>query len=242
MTDTLKDRLILITGASRGIGFATSIALAKAGAHVIALARTVGGLEELDDQIKANGGTATLIPADITDGDGMARLQPALLERFGKLDGFIANAGILGELSPVPDIAEKVWDNVMEANLKANWRLIAALDPMLRQSDAGRVVFLSSGVARSHRSYWAPYSISKAALEAMALTYAAECENTEIKVNLCNPGATRTAMRAAAMPGEDASQLPSPEKVAALLTKMVAPEWQKNGELVAFKDWEKTQG
>ncbi|MEE9380211.1 MAG: SDR family NAD(P)-dependent oxidoreductase [Hyphomonadaceae bacterium] len=232
----LQGRIILITGASRGIGYATAKLLAKAGAHIIALARTVGGLEELDDAIKAadGPGKASLIPVDLTNADAMDRLQPALLERFGKIDGFIANAGILGELSPVADITEKVWDQVMTTNLKANWRLTQALDPMLRQSDAGRVVYLTSGVARTHTPYWAPYSVSKAALEALALTYAKEVENTSMRVNVCNPGATRTAMRAAAMPGEDASTVPHPDEIAVLLTQMVSPSWTKNAEVVVF--------
>ena len=170
----LADRIALVTGASRGIGYATALALAKAGAHIVALARTVGGLEELDDAIKALGGSATLVPLDLKDYQGIDRLGLALHERFGRLDVLIGNAGILGPLSPLGHVEARAWDEVMAVNVTANWRLIRAMDQLLQRSDAGRVVFISSGVAALALAYWGPYAVSKAALEALARTYAAE--------------------------------------------------------------------
>ena len=178
MSPPLADRIALVTGASRGIGYATALALAKAGAHIVALARTVGGLEELDDAIKAAGGSATLVPLDLKDYAGIDRLGLALRERFGRLDVLVGNAGILGPLSPLGHVDAKTWDEVMAVNVTANWRLICAMDPLLRLSDAGRAVFVSSGVAALALAYWGPYAVSKAALETLARTYAAETATT----------------------------------------------------------------
>src|SRR5215831_9543097 len=164
----LADRIALVTGASRGIGAATALALAKAGAHVVAVARTVGGLEELDDAIRAVGTSATLVPLDLKDYDGIDRLALALNERYGRLDVLIGNAGILGPLSPLGHVEPKAWDDVMAINVTANWNLIRTLDPLLRASSAGRVVFLTTG--NNPRAYWGPYKVSKSALDALART------------------------------------------------------------------------
>ena len=228
----------LVSGASRGIGRSAALALAKAGAHVIAVARTTGALEELDDEIKAAGGSASLIATDITDREAMNQLGPALLSRFGRLDIFIANAGVLGELSPVADIDPKVWDNVLAVNLTAQWQMTQALDPLLRQSDAARVVYVSTSLPRRLKPFWGPYAASKAGLEALAGTYAQEIASTAIRVNILNPGATRTAMRAQAMPGEDPMTLPHPDEVAELLVEMSSPSFTENGALIEFPQWQ----
>src|SRR5215471_17695167 len=196
----LADRIALVTGASRGIGAATALALAKAGAHVVAVARTVGGLEELDDAIHKAGGSTTLVPLDVTDFEGLARLAGALNERYGRLDILIGNAGIAGPSSPLDHITLKDWDEVMKVNVTANWQLICTMDALLRRSDAGRAVFITSGVAHKIRAYLGLYAASKAALEALARTYAAETETTAVRVNLFNPGPARTRMRAQLMP------------------------------------------
>src|SRR6266481_846600 len=174
MPPPLLHRIALVTGASRGIGYATALALAKAGAHIVALARTVGGLEELDDAVKAAGSSATLVPLDLKDYEGIDRLGLALRERFGRLDVLVGNAGILGPLSPLGHVEAKAWEEVMALNVTANWRLICAMDQLLKFSDAGRVVFVSSGVAALALAYWGPHAVSKSALETLARTYAAE--------------------------------------------------------------------
>jgi NAD(P)-dependent dehydrogenase (short-subunit alcohol dehydrogenase family) len=235
MTKPLEDRIALVTGASRGIGRAAAIALAGAGAHVIAVARNVGALEELDDEIQKGGGAATLVPLNIRDFDALDRLGQSIFERWGKLDAFLGNAGSLGVLTPLAHLQPKVFQELIEVNVTANWRLIRSLDPLLRLSDAGRALFVSSGAARKHTAFWGGYGMAKAALEALALTYAAECDGTNVKVNLLNPGAMRTAMRARAMPGEDPETLPKPDAVAPLIVDLLSPSNLKNGELVAFK-------
>src|SRR5882672_1771313 len=235
MPPPLADRIALVTGASRGIGYATALALAKSGAHIIALARTVGGLEELDDAIRALGGSATLVPLDLKDYDGIDRLGAALQERFGRLDVLVGNAGILGPLSPLGHVPAKQWDEVMAVNVTANWRLICAMDPLLKFSDAGRVVFVSSGVAALALAYWGPYAISKAALETLARTYAAETAATNVRVNLLTPGPIRTRMRAQAMPGEDPMTLETPEKVAEKIVELCLPSMQESGRLYSYQ-------
>ena len=232
----LADRVALVTGASRGIGFETALALAKAGAHVVALARTVGGLEELDDAIRAAGGSATLVPLDLKDYEGIDRLGLALKGRFGQLDVLVGNAGILGPLSPLGHVEAKAWDEVMAVNVTANWRLIRALDPLLKRSDAGRVVFISSGVAARALAYWGPYAVSKAALEMLARTYAAETATTEIRVNLLTPGPMRTRMRAQAMPGEDPMTLETPDKAAQQIVELCLPSMQHSGGLYSYPE------
>jgi NAD(P)-dependent dehydrogenase (short-subunit alcohol dehydrogenase family) len=222
-------RLALVTGASRGLGYATARALAAAGAHVIALARTVGGLEDLDDAIRADGGTVTLVVADLTDYDALDRLGGQIYERWGRLDILVGNAGVLGPISPLGHVDPKAWNEVMAVNVTANWRLIRSLDPLLRQSPAGRAVFLSSGAAQSRRAYWGPYSVSKAALEALVATYARETEITPVKANLINPGPVRTAMRARAMPGEDPETLPTPEAIVPSILKLLSADLDVSG-------------
>ncbi len=230
-----EDRIAVVTGASRGIGRACAVALAKAGAHVVAVARTVGGLEELDDAVRAAGGAATLVPLDVRDGDGIDRLGAALFERFGRVDALLGNAGVLGLMAPLAHVPPKVWDEAVAVNVTANYRLIRSFDALLRASPAGRAVFMSTGAARSHRPYWGSYSATKAALESMALIYAAECEGTNVRVNVFNPGPVRTAMRAKAFPGEDPMTLPAPEDVAPKIVEMLMPGFDANGTLVNFR-------
>jgi NAD(P)-dependent dehydrogenase (short-subunit alcohol dehydrogenase family) len=234
MPPPLADRIALVTGASRGIGHATALALARAGAHVIAVARTVGGLEELDDAIRAMRGTATLVPLDLKDFAGIERLGHALHERFGRLDVLVGNAGMLGPLSPLGHVETKVWDEVMAVNVTANWRLICAVDQLLRFSDAGRVVFVTSGVTAQAPAYWGTYTVTKAALEALARTYAAESATTQVRVNLFQPGPIRTRMRAQAMPGEDPMTLEPPDEVAQHIVELCLPTVRENGKLYSY--------
>ncbi|MGZ5934222.1 MAG: SDR family NAD(P)-dependent oxidoreductase [Rhizomicrobium sp.] len=234
MTKTLEGRIALVTGASRGIGKAAAIGLAAAGAHVVCLARTVGGLEATDDEIKKAGGTATLVPLNIRDFDALDRLGRMIFDRWGRLDAFFANAGSLGVLTPLAHLEPKVFQELIEVNVTANWRLIRSLDPLLRQSDAGRALFVTSGAARKHTPFWGGYGMAKAALESLALTYAEECATTNVKVNLLSPGAIRTGMRAKAMPGEDPQTLPPPEALVPLIVELLSPACAKNGETVVF--------
>jgi NAD(P)-dependent dehydrogenase (short-subunit alcohol dehydrogenase family) len=234
MTKPLAEKVALVTGASRGIGAATALALARAGAHVVAVARTVGGLEEIDDAIRAEGGSATLVPLDLKDYAGIDRLGGALNQRYGRLDVLVGNAGILGALSPLGHVEPKAWDEVFAVNVTANWRLIRAMDALLRLSTAGRAVFITSGVASSARAYWGPYAISKAALEALARIYAAETESTPVKVNLVNPGPIRTRMRAQAMPGEDPGKLDKPHQVAEKILELCLPSFEETGRLYDY--------
>ncbi len=228
MAGRLQGRVAVVTGASRGLGASIAMALAKEGAHIIATARTEGGLTDLDDQIRAIGGTATLVPVDIRDFEAIDRLGAAIFERWRKLDILIGNAGVLGKLTPMAHVEPKVWDEVMAVNVTANYRLIRSLDPLLRASDAGRAVFVTSGLAQKCWAYWGPYSISKAALEAMVKTYAAEIATTTARANCFSPGATRTKMRATAMPGEDPETLPRPEDVAAQIVTLCEPSFTGN--------------
>jgi NAD(P)-dependent dehydrogenase (short-subunit alcohol dehydrogenase family) len=234
MDKPLSNRTAVVTGASRGIGRAAALALAEAGAHVIALARTQGALEELDDGIRALGASATLVPVDLKDLDALDRLGAAIHERWGKLDVLVGNAGILGELAPITHVDQPVWDEVMTINVTANYRLIRSLDPLLRASDAGRAVFVSSGAAHKCTAYWGPYSISKAALEALVRTYAAETVTTPVRAMLLNPGPLRTAMRRAAMPGEDPMSLKTPEDLAPHIVRLCLPAWTETGKIYDF--------
>jgi NAD(P)-dependent dehydrogenase (short-subunit alcohol dehydrogenase family) len=228
----LRGRIALITGASRGIGAATAKRFAAEGAHVILVARTVGGLEEVDDAIRASGGGATLVPLDLTQGPGIDELGAKIAERFGRLDILVGNAATLGVLSPLAHIDPEVWDRVLALNLTANWRLIRSFDPLLRESDAGRVIFVTSGVARGVFPYWGPYAVGKAALEMLARTYAGEVAKTDIRVNLFDPGIVRTRMRAEAFPGEDPNTLPPPESVTDALVELASPACRRHGEVV----------
>jgi NAD(P)-dependent dehydrogenase (short-subunit alcohol dehydrogenase family) len=234
MDKPLSNRIAVVTGASRGIGRAAALALADAGAHVVALARTQGALEELDDEIRGRGGAATLVPVDLKDLDALDRLGAAINDRWGRLDVLVGNAGVLGELAPVTHVDQRLWDEVMTVNVTANWRLIRSLDPLLRASEAGRAVFVSSGAAHKCTAYWGPYSISKAALEALVRTYAAETVKTAVRVMLLNPGPLRTAMRRAAMPGEDPMTLKTPEDLAPHIVTLALPSWTETGKIYDF--------
>jgi len=235
----LEGRVAVITGAARGIGRAVAQAYAREGAHIVAVAReqSQGALEELDDEIRQLGGSATLTPLDLTDYAGIDRLGGALYERWGRLDVLVGNAGVLGPLSPLPHISPEDWDSAMAINVIANWRLIRSFDPLLRASDAGRAIFVTSGAATKVKPYWGLYAAGKAALEKMAAIYAAECEKTPVKVNLIDPGPTRTRMRAKAMPGEDPETLPAPDEVAPLFVELADPRETRSGERIAFRDW-----
>ena len=230
MSSRLEGRIALVTGASRGIGAAVAELFARHGAHLILAARTVGGLEETDDRIRAAGGEATLVPMDLTDTEAVNRLGASIYERWGKLDILVANHGLLGVLSPIAHYDPKLWDEVMAANLTACQRLVRSLDPLLRQSDAGRAVFVTSGAAVGERPNWGAYAVSKAALEAMIRTYAGETRRTNLRVNLLDPGPVRTAMRATAYPGEDPATLKTPEDIAPAFLDLAAPDCIAHGE------------
>ena len=227
-------RIALVTGASRGIGRAIALELARDGAHVVALARTQGALEELDDEIRALGGEATLVPCDLADFDALDRLGAALYQRWGRLDVFVGNAGVLGPLSPLAHVDVKDWNRLIAVNVTANWRLIRSLDPLLRASGAGRVLFVTSSVAHQARPFWGAYAASKAALDSLARTYAAETAESGVTVMIANPGRTRTRMRAQAMPGEDPMTLPAPEEFAKKCLPLLTPEWRESGRLYDF--------
>jgi len=235
MLQPLSDRIALVTGASRGIGYAAALALARAGAHVVAIARTVGGLEELDDAVRAAGGSATLVPLDMRDYDGLYRLAAALNERHQRLDVLLGNAAVPGQRSPLGHVTPKAWDEALAVNVTANWHLIRAMDPLLRRSEAGRAVFMTSGAALNASAYAGPYSVSKAALNALARTYAAETSSTPVRVNLFSPGPTRTRMRAYVMPGEDPMTLPTPEQVAEKILDLCLPSFTETGRIYDFR-------
>jgi NAD(P)-dependent dehydrogenase (short-subunit alcohol dehydrogenase family) len=235
VTKPLASRIALVTGGSRGIGYALAIALAREGAHVIATARTPGGLEELDDAIKAVGGTATLVPLELRDTEGIGRLAVALNERYGKLDILVGNAALGASNSPLDHFEPKEWETVMAVNVTANWHLIRHMHPLLLRSDAARVVFMTSGAAANPRAYRGLYSTTKGALEAMARTYANETVSTPIKVNLHAPGPTRTRMRAAVAPGEDPMTLPAAETVAETIVPMCLPSFQETGKIYDYR-------
>jgi len=232
MTD---QRIILVTGASRGIGRAAALELAKAGNHVIAAARSEKALTKLDDEIlAATGRKATLIPMDMRDMNGIDRLAGALLDRFGRLDGLFGNAGVLGTLGPLETISPAAFQETVEVNFTANWRLIRAVHPLLRMSEAGRALFVTSGVVPRPRAFWGVYAATKAALETMIACYADETENTPVRVNLFDPGAVRTEMRFKAMPGEDQMTLPTPQDVASTLPPYFAPDFTQHGQRLVF--------
>jgi len=234
MTQPLASRIALVTGASRGIGYATARALAKAGAHIIAVARTQGGLEELDDEIRKDGGTATLVPLSLTDFDGVARLGAALHERHGKIDILVGNAAVASTSSPLGHIELKAWTDMMAINVTANFQLIRCMEPLLKQSDAGRAVFITSGAASKALAYMGPYAASKAALDTLVRVWAAETASTKIRVNLFSPGPIRTRMRAQVFPGEDPMTLDTPEQVAEFILPMCRPDWTETGKLYDY--------
>ena len=232
-----EGRIALVTGASRRIGRAVALELARSGAHVIALARTQGALEDLDDAIRSAGSEATLVPCDLKDFEALDRLGAAIFERWGKLDVFVGNAGVLGPVRPLAHVEPRQWEEAFAVNVTANWRLIRSLDPLLRTAEAGRVVFISSDDAHAaqFKPYWGPYAVTKAALDALARTYAAETMNiSRVRVMAVNPGPLRTKMRAAAMPGEDPMSLRTPEEVAPKILALCASEWTQTGKLYDF--------
>lgn len=232
---TLEGRVALVTGASRGIGRALAVALAREGAHVVALARGQGALEFLYDEIVGFGGQATIVPLDVTEFDNLDRLGACIHERWKKLDILVGNAGLLGPVTPLPHVDPPQWSRLFDVNVTANWRLIRAMDVLLRSSDAGRAVFVTSGAAHRIKPYWGPYAVTKAALNALGRTYAAETQNTsQVKVMLANPGPLRTQMRAAAMPGEDPMTLRTPEDLAPKLVALCRPDWSETGKLYDF--------
>ena len=234
MTDR---RTILVTGASRGIGRAAALALAKAGNHLIVTARSEKALTKLDDEIRAiSGEGATLIPLDLRDMAAIDRLAAALLERFGRLDGLLGNAGVLGTLGPLETISPQAFQETLDVNFSANWRLIRVTHPLLRRSKAGRALFVTSGAAIRHRAFWGVYAATKAALEAMINCYADEVEKSPIRVNLYDPGATRTEMRFKAMPGEDQATLPTPDQVAAPIPYYLSEDCEEHGVRVSYRE------
>jgi NAD(P)-dependent dehydrogenase (short-subunit alcohol dehydrogenase family) len=235
MAQSLSDRIALITGATRGIGHALALALAREGAHIVATGRTQGALEELDDAVRAAGSTATLVPLDMRDYPGLYRLAKALDERHQRLDVLVGNAAIVGQRSPLDHVDPAGWDEAMAVNVTANWHLVRAMDQLLRRSAAGRAVFMTSGAATHNRAYSGPYSVSKAALNALARTYAAETDSTAVRVNLFNPGPTRTRMRAQVMPGEDPMTLPTPEQVAQAIVPLCLPSCMETGKLYDYR-------
>jgi NAD(P)-dependent dehydrogenase (short-subunit alcohol dehydrogenase family) len=231
---SLADRIALVTGATRGIGRAVTLALAREGAHVVAVGRTQGALEEIDDAVRTAGSSATLVPLDMRDYPGIYRLASALAERYRKLDVLIGNAGVVGERAPVDHVDPANWDEVMAINVTANWHLLRAANALLRRSDAGRVALITSGAATQPRAYGGAYSVSKAALNALGQIYAAETSSTAMRVNLFNPGPTRTRMRALVMPGEDPMTLPTPETVAEKILALCLPGCTETGKLYDF--------
>lgn len=232
MAGRLEGRIALVTGASRGIGAAVATRFAREGAQLILVARTVGGLEEVDDRIKAEGGAATLVPLDLTEFDSIDEMGRALYERFGRIDALVGNHAQLGVLTPLTHLDPEVWQSVIDANLSSHWRLIRSIDPLLRASGSGRAIFVTSGVARHVFPYWGAYAVSKAALEMLVKTYAAEAESNGIRANIVDPGATRTDMRAAAFPGEDPLTLPPPEAITDVFVDLAAADCSRNGDVV----------
>lgn len=235
MTNPLDGAIALVTGASRGIGAAAAIELARLGARVVVTARTQGGLEETDDAIRALGGEATILPLDLREGGQIDAIGPTLYQRFGRLDILVHNAGAMGRLTPVSHILPDDWADVVGVNLAATWRLIRTCDPLLRQAPAGRAVFVTESRAREPRAYWGAIGATKAGMEHLVLTWAQEVATTNVRVNLYDPGPVATRMRANAFPGEDRSSLPQPVIVAPVLAALCLPTEQRNGELVAFQ-------
>jgi NAD(P)-dependent dehydrogenase (short-subunit alcohol dehydrogenase family) len=227
---SLTGRIALITGASRGIGAAVAKRFAQEGAHVILPARDVAGLEATDDAIRKTGGSATLVELDLSDPARIELLAEQIAQRFGRLDILVGNAGVLTDLSPLPHIAPDDWDKAMAINLTANWHLIRCFDALLKTSDAGRAIFVTSGVTKRAASYWGGYAVSKAALEAMVEIYAAENAKSALRANLIDPGAVRTRMRAQAYPGEDPMELPEPDAVCDIFLKLAQRALQETGQ------------
>lgn len=236
LNDHFEGRLALVTGASRGFGRALTLALAKSGAHVIAVARHQKGLEALDDELRHLGREATLVPLDLSSFEGIDQLAVEVFRRWKKLDILVGNAAILGPLTPLHHVSAPEWQKVLDINLTANFHLIRAFHSLLRASDAGRAAFVTSGVTQRTRGYWGAYAVAKAALEMMVTTWAVENDNGTLAFNLIDPGAMRTALRASAFPGEDPELLPYPEDVAPAFLKILSPQWKKTGQRIARED------
>ena len=228
----LSGRLILITGATRGLGRAVAIAAAAAGAEIIITGRTIGALEEVDDEIKASGSSATIVELDMKDTAAMPRLAAAIAERWGRLDGFVANAAMLAALTPIGHLTPEAWDESVAVNLTGQWHMIRAFDPLLRAAPAGRAVLVTSGAAIGSRPFWGPYAATKAGLEALGRSWAGESEQTNLQINMINPGGTATKMRASAFPGEDPATLPQPEDIAPAFLMLLADDCPHHGELL----------
>ena len=229
---------VLVTGASRGIGRAAALGLAKAGAHVLAMARTVGALEELDDEIRAAGGKASLIPADLTDAQAVATLGPTLSTRMEKLDMIVGAGAMIHDLTPIHDVDEVIWQRSLDTNVTAYWRLLATLHPLLVRAPAARIALFTSRVGgEMARAFWGPYAVSKAALEMLAKTYAEEHKNTAMRIAIIDPGAMRTSMRATAMPGEDPETLPTPDTILPILFHGLSEDYDGIGERLIQRDW-----
>jgi NAD(P)-dependent dehydrogenase (short-subunit alcohol dehydrogenase family) len=241
MAGRLTGKIALITGASRGIGAAVAEAYAREGAHLVLAARTVGGLEEVDDKIRVAGGAATLVPLDLRDFIKIDELAAGIYQRFERLDILVGNAAEFGTFSPLGHIDPGLWQEVIDLNLTANWRLIRAMDPLLRAAPHGRAIFVTSGIARSPRAYWGPYAVSKAGLEVLVKTYAAECEKTNVRANLIGPGVVRTRLRARVFPGEDPMTLPPPETVVDAFVQLALDSCERNGDIITASDLIDTQ-
>ena len=236
MTYLDKKPLALVTGASRGIGASIAKGLAKKGIHVIILARTIGALEEINDEITGDGGSCTIVAMDLLDYPAIDRLGASIFERWGKLDILIGNAAILGQLSPIHHYDPKIWDEVMGINLTANYRLIRSLDPLLRLSKSGRVIFISSNISDGSHPYWGAYAASKAALETIAKVYSAETEQLDLKINILDPGKTRTNLRAGAFPGEDPSKNKSSDEVMHFVLKILSDDYIDNEYILNYQE------
>ena len=230
----LDGKVVLVTGASRGLGYQAALEAARRGAHVIAIARTVGGLEDLDDDIKKLGGSTTLVPLDLRDFDAIDRLGLSIFQRWGKLDGLVANAAALGVITPLAHLDPKDFEQTFGLNVTANYRLIRSLDALLRQSEAGRAVFLSSGAVEGIRPFWGLYAATKSALEVMVRSYADELSVSRARANVFDPGRLRTQMRAKSHPGEDPETLPHPSVAAPALIDTIVPSYAGNGQRVDF--------
>ena len=228
----LSNKLILVTGATRGIGRAVAVAAAAAGAEIIITGRTIGALEEVDDEIKAAGSSATIVELDMKDAAAIPRLASAIAGRWGRLDGFVANAAMLAALTPIGHLTPEAWDESVAVNLTGQWHMIRAFDPLLRAAPAGRAILVTSGAALGSKPFWAPYAATKAGLEALGRSWAGESEQTNLKINMINPGGTATKMRASAFPGEDPASLPQPSDIAPAFLRLLAEDCPYHGELV----------
>ncbi|MEK9855718.1 MAG: SDR family NAD(P)-dependent oxidoreductase [Rhodobiaceae bacterium] len=235
-TPDLSGKLVLVTGATRGIGRAVAMAAASAGAELIITGRTIGALEEVDDEIKASGGHATIVEMDMKDTAAIPRLAAAIAERWGRLDGLVANAAILTALTPVGHVTPEDWETNIAVNLTGQWHMIRAFDPLLRAAPAGRAILVTSGAAVGSRPFWGPYAATKAGLEALGRSWAGESEQTSLRINMMNPGGTATTMRASAFPGEDPASLPQPADIAPAFLALLAEDCPWHGEVVNARE------